>query len=92
MIQAPNENMKNPFEDEPETEGERYIEKFQEILFSHHEPTQNLLESLKTQDKKTLEDLRNLITDLLENAENADKEKYRMVLNEIDLVMVNSEI
>ena len=88
MSQTQNENITNPFSDELEPAGDRYIEKFQEVLFRHSTPPQNLLDSLKNQPKQTLLNLRDLMDDLAANAENAEVgTKYNQVIEHINNII-----
>lgn len=84
-----NDNLVHPFEDEFAGEGERYIEKYQEELFKQSEPSPELLESLKTQDHKTLRRLRNVLLEVLEN--NTDTpEKYQRSIDAINEILESS--
>lgn len=84
MAQAPDENLKNPFSDEFEPQGERYIEKFQDVLNAHHEPPLGLLDSLQEQSTKTLQELKTTLQTALENAEPAHAQKYQLALQAIE--------
>jgi hypothetical protein len=83
MSQAPDENLSNPFSDEISPPGERFIEKFQEVLLAHHEAPPQLLNSLHEQTKKTLLDLRDIMMDLSERAE-GNNLKYQQVIEFIN--------
>ncbi len=78
------ENLTNPYSDETGPAGEKYIEKFQEVLYVHEEPPRSLIETLYDHSEKTILRLQGILSIALERAEESHRAKYEQVLRAID--------
>ena len=78
-------NNQKLFENEDLTNRQKYIEKFQEVLYKASEPTQDLIKSLNTQSKDTLLELRDDLNDIIDN--NPESNKYALVLSFINKIL-----
>ncbi len=79
----PPERITNAYGDEFTPQGERYIEKFQEILYEHSDPPLELLDSLQNESQQTLEKLNGILSIAAQNAEPEHRHKFEMAIEAI---------